>query len=241
MRRRNNTLLALAAVATGLVLALASPAGAQEEGEAVDEEEIIHEAEVLAEENGGTEFDAHCIEILAEGGSVDDCQEAPNPLLPETNEIIWGAIGFAVVFFFIWKYGLPQMRTAMNNRTEKIRSDLQAAEDQRTDAEQVLAEYRAQLNDAKSEAGRIIEEARVAADQIKRDQEARLQDELAELRTRAVADIDNAKASAMSELREEVASLAIGAAETVVQRNLDADTQTQLVEDYINQVAAQRS
>jgi F-type H+-transporting ATPase subunit b len=241
MRRRNNILLALAAVAAGLVLALASPAGAQEEGEAVDEEEIIHEAEVLAEENGGTEFDAHCIEILAEGGSVDDCQEAPNPLLPETNEIIWGAIGFAVVFFFVWKYGLPQMRTAMHNRTEKIRGDLQAAEDQRTEAEQVLAEYRAQLNDAKSEAGRIIEEARVAADQIKRDQEARLQDELAELRTRAVADIDNAKANAMSELREEVASLAIGAAETVVQRNLDADTQTQLVEDYINQVAAQRS
>jgi F0F1-type ATP synthase membrane subunit b/b' len=45
----------------------------------------------------------------------------------------------------------------------------------------------------------------------------------------------------MNELRGEVAQLAIGAAETVVQRNLDAATQTQLVEDYINQVAAQRS
>ena len=54
-----------------------------------------HAAEEIAEENGGTEFDAHCIAILAEGGSVDDCQEAPSPILPETNEIIWGAIGFA--------------------------------------------------------------------------------------------------------------------------------------------------
>ena len=139
MRRRNNTLLALAAVAAGLVLALASPAGAQEEGEAVDEEEIIHEAEVLAEENGGTEFDAHCIEILAEGGSVDDCQEAPNPLLPETNEIIWGAFGFAVVFFFLWKFGMPQMRQALNNRTATIRPDLQAPEDQRATAASVPA------------------------------------------------------------------------------------------------------
>jgi F-type H+-transporting ATPase subunit b len=133
------------------------------------------------------------------------------------------------------------MRQAMNNRTEKIRSDLQAAEQQRSEADSVLAEYRAQLNDAKSEAGRIIEEARQAADQIKRDQEARLQSELAELRTRAVADIDAAKAQAMSDLRSEVAALAIGAAETVVQHNLDGETQTQLVEDYINQVAAQRS
>jgi F-type H+-transporting ATPase subunit b len=240
MRRKK--MLLMAALGFGLTLAFANPAGAQE-GEEGDghEEEIIHEAEVLAEENGGTEFDAHCIELLAEGGSVDDCQEAPNPLLPETNEIIWGAVGFLVVFFFIAKFGLPQMRQAMNNRTEKIRGDIQAAEDQRSEADSVLAEYRAQLNDAKSEAGRIIEEARQAADQIKRDQEARLQDELAELRTRAVADIDDAKGRAMDDLRSEVASLAIGAAETVVQRNLDAATQTQLVEDYINQVAAQRS
>ncbi len=146
-----------------------------------------------------------------------------------------------MVFFFIWKYGLPQMRTAMNNRTEKIRGDLQAAEDQRSEADSLLTDYRAQLNDAKAEAGRIIEEARQAADQIKRDQEARLQAELAELRTRAIADIDDAKGRAMDDLRSEVAALAVGAAEAVVQRNLDPATQTQLVEDYINQVAAQRS
>lgn len=223
--RRKRLILALAALGVGLVLAFANPAGAQEEG---GEPDIDHASE-------------ECIHILEEGGAIDDCQEAPNPLLPETNEIIWGSLGFLVVFFFIWKFGLPQMRTAMNNRTEKIRGDLRAAEEQRAAADSVLADYRAQLNDAKAEAGRIIEEARQAADQVKRDQEARLQAELAELRTRAVADIDAAKAAAMTDPRGEVAALAIGAAETVVQRNLDADTQTQLVEDYINQVAAQRS
>src|ERR671911_535561 len=75
---------------------------------------------------GAAHADAECIEILAEGGTVTDCQEAPNPLLPETNEIIWGAVGFLVVFLFLAKFGMPQMRTAMNNRTEKIRSDIQA-------------------------------------------------------------------------------------------------------------------
>jgi F-type H+-transporting ATPase subunit b len=222
--RRKRLLLALAAVGVGLVLAFAAPAGAQEDGET----EIGHEEE-------------ECIHILEDGGTVDDCQEAPNALLPEINELIWGAIGFGVVFFFMWRFGLPQIRQAMNNRTEKIRGDLQAAEDQCQQAETLLGEYRSQLNDARSEAGRIIEEARQAADQIKRDQEARLQAELAEIRSRAVADIDTAKAQAMTELRTEVAQLAIGAAEAVVKRNLDAATQTQLVEDYINQVAAQRS
>jgi F-type H+-transporting ATPase subunit b len=203
------------------------------------------EAEAPGEETEGdrTHANEECLHILEDDPEATgtDCEEAPNPLLPETNEIIWGALGFVIVFFFLAKFGLPQIKSTMNARTERIRSDLQAAEDQRNEAETVLAEYRAQLNDARAEAGRIIEEARQAADQIRRDQEANLQTELAELRQRAVADIDAAKAQAMSDLRSDVAQLAIGAAETIVGRSLDASTQNQLVEDYINEIATRRS
>jgi F-type H+-transporting ATPase subunit b len=240
MRGKKLRLLFLAVLAVGVVLGLAGRASAQE-GEGEDPEDVTHHAETLAQENGGSEEDAHCVAELIGGASVDDCQEAPNPLVPETNELIWGAIGFAVVFFFLAKFGLPQIKATMNARAERIRDDLASAESQRNEADQVLAEYRAQLNDARSEAGRIIEEARQAADQIKRDQEARLQTELAELRQRAVSDIDSAKAQAMTDLRSEVASLAVGAAETIVGRNLDADTQTRLVDEYIDQVAQRSS
>jgi F-type H+-transporting ATPase subunit b len=235
---RRIKLLALAALAFVLVFGFfARPASAQEEGGGDAVEEVKHEAEA----NGATHADAECIDLLAEGQSVTDCQEAPNPLLPETNEIIWGVVGFTVVFLFLAKYAYPAMKQAMNARTEKIRGDIAAAESQREEADGLLAEYRAQLNDAKAEAGRIIEEARQAADTLKRDAEARLQGELAEIRARALDDIEAAKAHAVTDLRGEVTQLAIGAAEVVVQRNLDAAAQTQLVEDYINQVAATRS
>ena len=234
--QRKRLLLLGAALGLALLVGFANPASA-----APGQEEPIETVRHEAEENGASHADAECIDTIAEGGSVDDCQEAPNPLLPEPNEIIWGVIGFAVVFFFLAKFGLPQIKKAMNDRTEKIRGDIASAEAQRDEADQVLAEYRAQLNDARSEAGRIIEEARQAADQIKHDQEQRLQAELAELRQRAVADIESAKSQAVNDLRGEVADLAIGAAETIVQRSLDSATQTQLVEDYINRVAAQRS
>jgi F-type H+-transporting ATPase subunit b len=240
MRRQRLRLLLFAAVTLTLLFGFGRAASAQEgegEGGGSATEEVIHEAE----ENGATHADAECIEILAEGGTTEDCQEAPNPLLPETNEIIWGAVGFFVVFFFVAKFGLPQIKGTMNTRTEKIRGDIQAAENQREEAESLLAEYRAQLNDARAESGRIIEEARGAADTIKRDQESRLQGELAELRERAVNDIEAAKTQAMSDLRSEVAQLAIGAAETIVGRNLDNATQTQLVDQYIDQIAARRS
>jgi F-type H+-transporting ATPase subunit b len=221
---RTRTLLATLLLAVGGLLIWASPAGAQEG----DEPQLSEDTE-------------ECIHLAEEADDPDACQEAPNPILPATDEIVWGSLSFAALLFLLYKFGYPQVKKMLDDRTERIRSDLQAAEGAKTEAEAVLEDYRAQLNDARAEAGRIIEEARQAADRIKRDQESRLQDELAELRARAVADIESAKTQAVSDLRGEVARLAVGAAETVVQHNLDEATQTQLIEDYINQVAAQRS
>jgi F-type H+-transporting ATPase subunit b len=181
-----------------------------------------------------------CIHLLEEGGALADCEAAPNPILPETNEIIWGAIGFAIVFGAIaWK-GYPAMKKAMDARTERIRSDLDAAEAQRTEAGTVLAGYQAQLADARNEAARIIEEARQSADEVRANLVAKAEADVAEMRARAAADIEAAKAQAIADLRGEVANLAIGAAEEVVGRSLDRDTNVALVEAYINQVGADR-
>ena len=235
--RRFRLLFAAGAIVLLAVFGAAQASSA--EGEPGSEEEITHAAEVLAEENGGSEFDAHCIALLTEGKSVDDCQAAPNPLLPETNEIIWGGLGFLVVFGLLWWKALPSVKAGMNARTERIAGDLEAAETQRTEAEAVLAEYKAQLADARAESARIIEEARQAADEVRSNLQAKAEADIAELRARAQADIESAKVQAVADLRGEVTALAIGAAEQVVGRNLDQETNAALVEAYINSVGAQ--
>lgn len=203
-----------------------------------EREEVIHALEAEAEANGTAEFDVHCIPLLVEGGTVEDCQASPNPLLPETNEIIWGAIGFFVVFGFLaWK-GYPAIRKTMEARTERIRSDLEGAESAKADAQRVLDEYRAQLADAKTEASRIIEEARGQADALKREREAALQGELAAMRERAAADVESARGQALADLRGEVAALVSEGVERVVRGGIDPATQQRLVDEYINSLAA---
>ena len=145
------------------------------------------------EPEGGEELSddtEECIEQAEEADDPEACQEAPSPILPATDELIWGSISFAVLLFLLWKFAYPPVKKGMDDRTERIRAELEAADAAKSEAQAVLDEYQAQLADAKAEAGRIIEEARQAADAIKRDQEARLQAELAELRQRAVADIE---------------------------------------------------
>lgn len=223
---RTRTLLAsLPPLVVIALVALAPPVHAQEED---SETELSPDTE-------------ECIHLAEEADDPDACQEAPNLILPQLDELIWGGISFLALLYLLHRFAYPHVKQGMEARTERIRADLQASETAKSEAETVLAEYRAQLNDARSEAGRIIEEARQAADQLKRDQEARLQAELAEMRQRAINDIEVAKTQAMADLRVEVAQLAIGAAESIVKRNLDADTQNQLVEDYIDRVAASRS
>ena len=201
-------------------------------------ERVLSEAHEILEAQDAHHADIECVDIILEGGTVQDCRDAPNPLLPETNEIIWGAVGFTVVFLFLAKFGLPAARKAMDERSAKIQSDLDAAESAKGEAESIKAEYAAKVADAKTESARIIEEARQAADQLKADQQARLNEELAAARTSAQADIDAAKGQAMAELRGEVSDIAIGAAEAVVGANLDRAAQSQLIEDYINRVQA---
>jgi F-type H+-transporting ATPase subunit b len=243
VRFRTRAMLASSLLAVGLV-AFAPHASAQEEGDEEhvfteeEAEHITHEAELLAEQNDATHADVECIPLLLGGDKVDDCQESPSPILPATDELVWGTISFILLFILMRKFAWPAIKDGMNARTERIRSDLAAAEGARTEAEAVLETHRQSVAGAKAEAGRIIEEARQAAEALKRDQEARLQTELAETRARAAADIEAAKVQAVADLRGDVAQLAVGAASVIVHKNLDAAAQAQLVEDYINQVGS---
>ena len=163
-----------------------------------------------------------------------------NPIVPDTNELIWGTLSFLVLVLLMWKFAFPAVSKAMENRTNRIRKDLDDAERLKSEATTILDQYTAQLQDAKNEANRIIEEARQTADQLRRDLMARAEAEVAELRQRNADDINAAKERTLADLRTQVAEIAIAAAERVVERNLDRDTNAALVDNFISQVGAQR-
>jgi F-type H+-transporting ATPase subunit b len=187
---------------------------------------------VAAEPAGHAEEE--CIKLLEDGNPIDRCQEAPNPILPETNEIIWGTIAFAIILAGLWRFGMPAVRGAMEQRTERIRNSLDEADKAKADAESLRADYQRQLSDARGESARIIEEARQQADAVRRDLTQRAEAEAQELRTRNAEQLEAERARVLGELRGQVAVLAVDAAERVVRANLDSEANRRLVEDYIN-------
>lgn len=175
--------------------------------------------------------------ILAQ--AAETAPKSSNPILPSGNEMVWGGLSFLILLVLIVKVGFPAVKKGMDARADKIRANIDDSEKAKTDAEGVLADYRKQLADAKSEAARIIEEARQAADRMASDLRKRAEAEVADIKQRAQDDIAAQANRTMADLQARVSLLAIELAEKVVERNLDRDTNKALVESFISQVGSQ--
>ena len=195
-------------------------------------------APALAKEK--TEVSKCVEEAVEQGTDAEKCVEAPSPITPSSNELVWGALSFIALFFVLAKFAYPGIKKGMEDRANKIRNSIDEAERTRAEAQGILDQYQRQLSDAKNEAGRIIEEARQAADKLRQDLRRQAEAEVAELRQRAQDDIRAQVDRATADLQHRVAELSIELAEKVVERNLDRQTQTALIESYINQVGSQR-
>src|SRR5207249_8720504 len=134
--RRGVVALAIAVGALGVVAISTAPAFAQTETTTAPAKPKTAEKE--------------CIDKLEHGGAIDDCQKAPSPILPATNELIWGAISFVILFYLLAKFAYPGLKKGMDERAEKIRTGLDDAERAKSDAQRILDEYQRQLADAKS-------------------------------------------------------------------------------------------
>jgi F-type H+-transporting ATPase subunit b len=183
----------------------------------------------------------HLSLLVAAASDATTNVQSKNPILPAVNELVWGTFSFVILFAALYFFAFPGIKKSIAARSEKIRDNLGASEKAKTDAQSILDEYQRQLADAKGESNRIIEEARQAAESLRRDLLAKAEADAAEVRTRATADIDAAKDRAMAELRSQLTELTIDLAERVVKRNLDRTSNAQLVDEYIASIGARNS
>ncbi len=233
MRR---TLIALAAL--GLVFGLtASPAHAAGDIGAC----LIDEARVLADEGTplaemdpeNTEDEELALEAF------EECEVIANPILPATNELIWGSLAFLVLFVVLLKFAYPPVRKAMADRTEKIRDEVEQAERIRQEATAEESAREDELKEARKEAAAHVEAARKEADDVpfqRAGEDRRRDGHVARAGPGRRRVLQGSRRC--PSCRGEVATLAIGAAEQVVGQNLDRAANERLVEDFIDRVGS---
>lgn len=161
--------------------------------------------------------------------------EGVNPLVPHTAELIVGFIAFSLLFLVLRSKVVPLFEKAFAERTEAIQGGMEKAERAQIEAERALAQYTAQLNEARGEAQKIREDARVQGAAIIEDLRTKAAEEAARITAAATAAIQSERQQAMTALRNEVGALATELAGKIVGEALDDQVrQSRIVDRFIS-------
>jgi F-type H+-transporting ATPase subunit b len=162
------------------------------------------------------------------------------PIWPAGSELILGTVCFVVVFGILGKLLLPRITKLLNEREDAIQGGINRADEAQAEAQAVLAQYRAQLDDARREASRMREEAHEQGAQIIAEMRARAAAEARRITESAQAQIDADRQQALISLRAEVGTLATELASRIVGESLtDAARQGRMVDRFLDDLAAQ--
>ena len=162
--------------------------------------------------------------------------EALNEGLLKTDPglLIWTVITFLVFLLLLWKTAWKPIVEALDTRAEKIKGDLDNAENSRIKSEELLARHKEMMNKANEEAQKIIAESKSQAEKMKDDIVDKARMEAREVVTKAKIEIDIAKDEALSAIKEEVVTISTDIASNIIARNLNPDDQRGLVEEALS-------
>ena len=161
-------------------------------------------------------------------------EAAANPLIPHTAELKVGAIAFSLLFLVLRSRVVPMFEKAFAARTEAIQGGMEKAERAQREAEVALQQYTAQLSEARGEAQKIREEARVQGAAIIEDLRGKAQEEAARITAAAASSIEAERQQAIASLRNEVGTLATQLASKIVGEALDDQVrQSRIVDRFL--------
>ncbi|MGX7073889.1 F0F1 ATP synthase subunit B [Falseniella ignava] len=152
------------------------------------------------------------------------------------GDFILIAGSFLLLIFLVKKYAWGNITSILDERAEKISSDIDGAEAARKKAEELASKREAELAGSRTEAKTIIENARETAEKSKADILAEAKLEAGRLKEKANQEIAQNKAEALQSVKGEVADLTISLAGKIISQNLDRHAHKELIDQYIDQL-----
>ena len=172
--------------------------------------------------------------LAATPALAQEAQAKGGLLTPNGGLMFWTLIIFFVLLIILSRFAYPPLLASVEAREKSLQDALDKAQKDREEAARLLAEHRQQLDAARSEAQRLIAEGRATAEKLRTDLLEQTKSQQQEMLDRARRDIATERDHAIAALRREAVDLAIAGATKVIERNLDNDSNRQLVEGFLS-------
>ena len=149
---------------------------------------------------------------------------------------IFAIINFAILVVLLKVFLYKPVCNMLNSRKQEVANNLKSAEDAKLEAQKLKDEYAAQIQNARSEAQDIINQATKIGEQTKADIVNEAREEATRLVAKAQDEIVREKTEALNEIRNEIADLAVLAASKVVGKTIDVADHQNMVNNFVKEV-----
>jgi F-type H+-transporting ATPase subunit b len=171
--------------------------------------------------------------LAAEGGA--------NPLQFKLLSYGTAIVVTLCLFVLLAKLVWPKIIAGLDERYAKIKGEIEAAEKARHEAQAAQKKFEEKLQQAQAEATATIAAAQATARKVADELRAKNDTELAEMKARALADIQAAKEGAVKELNDHAVALATTMASKILRREVGAGDQSRLVSESLAELSRARN
>ncbi len=172
---------------------------------------------------------AAVLQLVMAGTVLASESAQPNLFSGDLGNLIWTLVIFFLVLLVLRKFAWKPLLTGLQHREKFIRDSLASAKRDREEAEGRLKDLTTKLESAKQEASAIVDEGRRDAEAVKRRIEDDARRNAEALIERAKREIGIARDTALRDLHEESAKLAMEMAGSVLKRQLAPEDHRRLV------------
>jgi len=146
-----------------------------------------------------------------------------SPIIPNLAEFIPMVLAVGILVWVMSAKVWPPIMKALDEREAKIEGSLRSAEESKLEAENILAQYQAKLEEGRKEAAVIVEEGRKSGEVARKDIIARAEADAAVIIEKANADAAAKEKAAAASLQDKTAALAISIASKILGEKLSAE------------------
>lgn len=147
---------------------------------------------------------------------------------------LFNLVNFLVLYFILKRYFFDAILNNIEERKERVNKGMEDA--QKAETELKMAKQKAQeiVDEAKVEANQIVSDAKEDGESVKEDMKEEAKEEIESLISQAKRNIRRDREEMKENLRRETISLAMAAAEKVIEKEMDQEADEKLIREMLN-------
>jgi F-type H+-transporting ATPase subunit b len=152
------------------------------------------------------------------------------------TSMIINVVGFLILLGLLKKFAFGPLFGIMEKRRIFVQEQIDSAEKNRIQTDSLLAEQKQAIQQARKDALEIMEQARQTSTKQADEMIHQTRAETARLKEEAMRDIENEKNKAITALKSQVSAMSVMIASKIIEKQIDAKSQEELVEHYLKEV-----